>query len=247
MIVPLYNNNEYKSLCLSAWQVNSDFWDKTRDINSYVKEFILTEIDSSLKKIRIADIGCGNGWLLKELVNKGNDFEYTGIDFNRKFIDNLNDMQPKYEWHCLDFTQPMSFLFENKFDIVVSCLSIIEMADLNVPFQNFNNLLEENGTLILVTLDPYFEIIRLNDNYKDLENDMSIFRNDQLSKYYKKEIIIDGKGTENYYYGVLHSLTNLNKAILNNDFSVNRFEELNFNNGKIAEPIYHAYTLRKNE
>ena len=60
------------------------------------------------------------------------------------------------------------------------------------------------------------------------------------------EIIIDGEKSDKYYYGVLHSMTDLNKSIIDNGFSTANFEELNFLDNKGFEPIYNAYLLRKN-
>ena len=247
MIFALENKEEYESLCKAAWELNSEFWDRTRIINPNIANFVINEISSTSATVKVADVGCGNGWLLKKLIDSKSEFEYCGIDSNKQFINVLNDKYLNFEWHCLDFTKPLNVELENRFDIVVSCLSIIEMADLTIPFQNFNKLLSENGIVILITLNPYFEIVRLNNNYRDLENDMSIFRSDQFAKYYKKEIIIEGQSTGNFYYGVLHSLTNLNKSILVNNFSLKRFEEINFFDGGIEKPIYHGYIFKKNE
>ena len=107
-------------------------------------------------------------------------------------------------------------------------------------------MLQPDGSLILITLDPYFEIVRLNSDYQKLEQDFTAFRQSSHSKYYKKEIMIDGKGSGNYYYGVLHTLTYLQKIIASNNLSVVKYEELNFIEGGIQKPIYHAYVLRKN-
>lgn len=246
MIFALDNKEEYQSLCLEAWELNSLFWDRTRTINTQIKEYILSAIGNKKHKIKIADVGCGNGWLLDELKKMGSEFEYCGIDFNEHFINTLSSKYPENEWRNFDFTQPLVSSFKDRFDVVVSCLSIIEMAELEMPFQNFSNILSHNGILVLITLNPYFEIIRLNKNYESLEEDISFLRTGSYAKYYKKEITINGEKTGRYYYGVLHSLTDLNKSIIDNNFSTVNFEELNFLYNKGLEPIYNAYILRKN-
>ncbi len=246
MIFPLDNKKEYQSLCLDAWKINSDFWDRTRAINVHIKNYILSAISNLKHKVSIADVGCGNAWLLEELKKTEIEFEYCGIDFNENFIKTLSEKQPQNEWRCLDFTQPLPENLIERFDVVVSCLSIIEMAELQTPLKNFSKLLSKNGILILITLNPYFEIIRLNKNYQTLLYDISVFRKGTYPKYYKKEIIIDGEKTGRHYYGVLHSMADLNKSIIENGFSIISFEELNFADNKGLEPIYNAYILKQN-
>lgn len=246
MIFALENKKEYQSLCLEAWELNSAFWDRTRSINAQIRDYILSAIGKLNHTAKIADIGCGNGWLLDELKKTDIDFEYCGIDFNDHFINMLSAKQPENEWHCLDFTQLLPELFKGRFNIVLSCLSIIEMAELKTPFQNFSNMLSKDGTLVLITLNPYFEIVRLNRSYENLEEDIAVFRTGSCAKYYRKEIIIEGEKTGRHYYGVLHSIADLNKSIIANGFSMINFEELNFLGNEGFEPIYNGYILKKN-
>lgn len=246
MIYPITNASEFSSLCLNAWHDNASFWDKTRTINQEVKDFIVSEIlNTGNTNINAVDIGCGNGWLWEELSKIKSIGKYLGLDYNDLFIDKLKCTQPAADWQCLDFTQPINEILTGKFNVAVSCLSIIEMPKLEVAFDNFNNILTDNGKLILITLDPYFEMVRLNSNYTNLEKDFLDFRKSQSSKYYRKEILLEGMGTGRFYYGVLHTLTYLQKIITSNNFSISKFNELNFTDGSIAKPIYHAYVLTK--
>lgn len=242
MIIPITDTEEFSSLCLNAWHQNASFWDKTRIVNSEIKKYIFEYLDTN-KNCSVLDIGCGNGWLYKDLVKQHNPVLYTGVDYNEHFINSLKKKYPKNDFFCFDFTQNIPKNLLGKFNVAISCLSLIEMADISIAFHNFRSILSSKGILILVTLNPYFEIIRLSDDYFDLTKDLGVFRSDNFPKYYKKEILIDGKKTGRFYYGVLHTTDQLMKAILKNGFSISNFKEINFTNGAISEPIYQAYTL----
>ncbi len=120
------------------------------------------------------------------------------------------------------------------------------MAKLDIPFANFHRLLNPGGKVILITLNPFFELIRLNHSYPDLIADIQRFRHHEATRYYQKEITINGQSTGHKYYGVLHTMSQLFRAILSNGFTVTAFHELNFEGGSISEPIFHAYILEKN-
>lgn len=243
MIKKINYEKEYFELSNDAWNRNSDFWIKNRRITPIIEQY-LSEKVNTLNSSNIVDIGCGNGWLFEKLV-KHKQKKYCGIDSNNHFISYLSNLYPDNEYHCIDFTKKINTDLFSKFNFAVSCLSLIEIVDIDSFFYNINMILEEKGVLILITLNPYFEIIRLNQNYDDLIIDFSIFREDFLPKYYCKEIIIDGKQSDKFYYGVLHTTEKLISAILKNEFIISEFKELCFIHGAINEPIYNSYVLTK--
>ena len=105
MIYPINNDSEFTTICLNAWHENSAFWDKTRAINHEVREFLLREINAGNGRPNIVDVGCGNGWLWKELPIKTQVGSFLGIDYNDFFIDKLKERMPDADWECFDFTQ----------------------------------------------------------------------------------------------------------------------------------------------
>lgn len=246
MIYSLADQKAFTNLCLTAWQENTEFWRSTRKIHGSIRDYIAKVIDNlpHHDSLKIVDVGCGNGWLFPEIVINYKNTTYCGIDNNNLFIDKLKAEYPQNNYLQLDFNLSIDAFVTNKFNIIVSCLSLIEMTDIKQVFNNYKKLLLPGGTVILITLNPYVELIRLSENYKSLLEDFTIFRSISDPKFYRKEIMVNGEHSGKFYYGVLHSTEDLLKNIFLNDLIVSNFEELNFLSKNALDPIYHAYTLK---
>ena len=247
MIHILDDEQEFRSLCLTAWHENTTFWSQTRNINKDIRDYLLNSIIAFQPQggISIADIGCGNGWLLQELIQQKILIKYTGIDFNKFFVANLTTEHPRANFISIDFSVPVSDPAIMNQDILVCCLSFIEMPNLHIPIRNASKMLRNGGMLIIITLDPFFEIIRLNSAYDTLENDLRIFRETDLPCYYRKEIIINGLPSNKYYFGVLHKNDYFQKDLIENKFNLINSNYLNKRGG--LSPLYLAYTYQKYE
>ncbi len=247
MIFDIDSPDSFIAESLNAWRANTEFWLAQRKVCPGVKQFISEGVSSMGQNPSILDVGCGEGWLAKDLEKSQVGFSYSGIDFNDEFITHNSKLLPQHRWLCEDFTKPMTSITLPSFDIAVSCLSVIEFPDLTVPFQNFRRLIRKDGLLLIVTLNPFVEILRLNQSYQELEDDFAKFRSNSSSNYYRKEMIVDGRASGHYYFGVLHTLESMFKAIFENHFTCVGFKEIDFVGGGIKEPLYHGYLLRRND
>jgi len=208
MINEIKDKAEFKKLCQKAWDKNSVLWINNRVLPIKLKTFL---IDFLFEKENpfILDIGCGNGWLLQELVTTKSEikFNYVGVDINHNFIDFLKDkwFDFKYDFFVADIEKNISDIPDDVVDKAIAVLSFIEMPDLNEAFKNVYDKLEKNGTFMIVVLNPYLEMIRLNSEIDELKLDINNFRKGELF-YYEKNIIANNVKSEQKYYGILHSI-----------------------------------------
>jgi 2-polyprenyl-3-methyl-5-hydroxy-6-metoxy-1,4-benzoquinol methylase len=245
MIGEVKNNEEFSKTCLSAWHKNASFWLSTRKINPEIKLFIKNVADKVVENepLRVVDVGCGSGWLASEIVSNFPGASYCGIDFNDYFIERLKKEETHNDYLLLDFNNPIPTEFTNKYNLVVSCLSLIEMTNLDQVIENYKALTFPGGRIIIVTLNPYFELIRLSANADFLKSDLTMFRSSCKPKFYEKEIVVDHQHSGKTYYGVLHPTENLMGALLKNNIRICDYKELNFISNDSLAPIYVAYSL----
>ncbi|MFA5878113.1 MAG: methyltransferase domain-containing protein [Candidatus Staskawiczbacteria bacterium] len=119
---------------------------------SFFKTYILQHLPTD-KKIRILDVGCGNGHLLYSLQKKGyaNCF---GIDSCKKQIDNA-----RKKMDCVELVDVFQYLscHEKEFDVII----LIDVAehfgqdDLFRLLKTINNSLRQGGILIMHTINGF--------------------------------------------------------------------------------------------
>jgi SAM-dependent methyltransferase len=100
------------------------------------------------KNIRIADFGCGRGWLSQKLSQYG---KVTGFDLSEKAIENAKHSFPDLEFVCLNAAEAIPKHFIEQFDLVVSS-EVIEHIDHQQQYlTNISQLLKANGHFIIST------------------------------------------------------------------------------------------------
>ena len=127
-------------------------WDKSdpTSAHSYITTPILNfmPIGSNLK---IADLGCGNGYLAGILSGLGHrvialDSSIAGVEIAKKNY-------PDVEFHCLSLYEDLTFHIGNEFDVVISSEVIEHLYDPRTFLHNAHSIMKKGGTLILTT--PY--------------------------------------------------------------------------------------------
>ena len=124
---------------------------------SYIKEniintFNLQKNDSSLKGIKILDIGCGGGLLSEPMARMGADV--TGIDASEKNINvaklhaEKNELKIKY--YC---SSPENFKTDDKFDVILNMEIIEHVDDVDFFLKSCAKLLKKNGIMFVATLN----------------------------------------------------------------------------------------------
>ncbi len=124
---------------------------------SYIKEniintFNLQKNDSSLKGIKILDIGCGGGLLSEPMARMGADV--TGIDASEKNINvaklhaKKNELKIKYY-----SSSPENFRTDDKFDVILNMEIIEHVDDVDFFLKSCAKLLKKNGIMFVATLN----------------------------------------------------------------------------------------------
>lgn len=108
----------------------------------------LEPILEEIKGQAVLDLGCGEGRYSRRLKDKG--AIVTGIDPVPKFIElaRSRDSESRY---VEGIAESLPFA-DGSFDIVLSYLSIIDIADLEAAASEITRVLRENGKPIIVTI-----------------------------------------------------------------------------------------------
>ena len=70
------------------------------------------------KKIKILDVGCGNGAFAKAINSfASTNYDYYGLDISQAALDQLKKLLPQSQLICADAENPPGFL--NKFDVII--------------------------------------------------------------------------------------------------------------------------------
>lgn len=248
MIKEVKNESEFKTLCQNAWNDNSNLWINNRKLPSQLKLFLL---DFLFEKDNpsIIDIGCGNGWLFQEILDDKFklQFSYLGIDMNHYFINHLNSVNTDQRGAFIvaDFEKNINLAQNKSIDKAVAILSLIEMSNLKMVFSNIFEMLRNDAKCMIVVLNPYFEMIRLNSNMEDLSKDIASYREGKLF-YYEKEIISNGKKSESNYYGLLHPISKYISTAKEVGLKINDFKEIDaIDELGTKSTIYHCIEFIK--
>jgi len=123
----------------------------------YIKESIIKKFktrgkNTSLKNIKILDIGCGGGLLCEPLAKLG--AEVVGIDASEKNIKiakihaKRNNLKIKY--YC---SSPENFVSNKKFDIILNMEIVEHVKDVNLFLKESSRFLKKNGIMFIATLN----------------------------------------------------------------------------------------------
>ena len=135
------------------------------------RNLILKFLKKTSKDSKILDIGCSSGILLSEIRRNGFK-NLNGIDIDKKSVDLSKEKDLDVE-----ITDAKIFESKNKFKILIASDILEHIDDDKTALKNWNNLLENNGKLILFV--PAFMFLwRKHDEV-----------NKHFRRYHKKELI----------------------------------------------------------
>jgi 2-polyprenyl-3-methyl-5-hydroxy-6-metoxy-1,4-benzoquinol methylase len=123
----------------------------TWDGSAAVYSRLFRDLGSRPLGTRILDAGCGNGYLISQLVDRG--LECFGVDPSETGITLARGSCPAANFACFDLTVDTGALILESFDIV-TCIEVIEHVYApRLLLSNLFRLLKPGGKLILTT--PY--------------------------------------------------------------------------------------------
>ncbi|MEX1033508.1 MAG: methyltransferase domain-containing protein [Cellvibrionaceae bacterium] len=152
---------------LESWHANAKAWTeavRAKQIESRrlvtdraILEAILFEpIQSAI------DIGCGEGWLVRELYDRG--IAATGIDAVPALVEAARQ-QGRGHYHCMSYGELAETGLAQAFDVAVCNFSLLGKESVSGLIDCIPSLLDAGGRCIVQTLNPNVE--RDTANYKD--------------------------------------------------------------------------------
>jgi len=120
---------------------------------------------------KILDLGCGNGRLLKVIQSAGKKYEYLGVDFSDKLLEQARQLFPDEHFEQADMAR-LNFP-ENSFDVICLIASFHHLDNKKEREDLLNNIyrwLKPGGVLFMTNwnlLQPkYFKYIVKNIKHK---------------------------------------------------------------------------------
>lgn len=145
-------------------------------------EFILDEIKADEKqKMTIADIGCGDGRLTKELSEYFNDKEVLGFDYSSKAINLAKALNPNVKFEQKDIIKDK---IQQRFD-AITLVEVFEHIplDLCVEFADALASLLNSGGKMYMTVPHQNKTL----SYKHFQH----FTYESLVKYFEKNFEVE--------------------------------------------------------
>jgi len=141
---------------IDSWLQNAKPWISAVRNNEIESRSLITNKaikDTILEKnpIKALDIGCGEGWLARELSSVGVDV--CGIDIVPELIDEANK-QGGGKFLVLPYEDLSQETIKEKYDIAICSFSLLGNESVAKIFQNISSLLNENGYFIVQTIHP---------------------------------------------------------------------------------------------
>lgn len=150
-----------KKEIINSWEKNASEWIKTVQSNAIPsRKFTNPAILETLKTLegqKIVDVGCGEGWLTREMGKMG--WEATGIDAIETLIQEAKNKGPE-AYHVLTFEAIVAGtpIPNGPFDAAIFNFCLYLKEDLVPLLENTLKHISEKGSIIIQTLHPYFLI-----------------------------------------------------------------------------------------
>ncbi len=216
----MYSVEESKKI----WDENAEFWDMymSDDSNDFHRNTVrpkVTELLNIQKDDYILDIACGNGNYSAFLAQ--HNIPVLAFDYSDKMIELARKRREKYkslvEFTVADATDAESLKRlrrKRPFTKAVSCMALMDIADLSVLFNSVYNLLDKNGIFVFATQHPCF--VTGTERY--------------MTPYGYYEVAIENQPKKQCCYH--RSMQDLFAYCFNAGFSVNGFYEVCFGKDK---------------
>ncbi|MEH6559115.1 MAG: class I SAM-dependent methyltransferase [Oceanicoccus sp.] len=141
---------------IESWKQNASPWIRAIEEQQIDSRRLITDkaiIDTilSLSLENILDIGCGEGWLVRELSAHG--LSVTGIDAIKQLIDRAKEQQ-NGTYKVIEYENISPHSITEKYSAVICNFSLIGKESVEHIFNMAPLILTERGYLIIQTLNP---------------------------------------------------------------------------------------------
>ena len=142
----------------------------TKPHNAYYERLATLSLLPEVKGKRVLDAGCGPGAYAEWLVEHG--AEVVALDANEKMVRLARQrLGSKAQVLLANLEQPLDFLADGSFDVVVSPLVMDYIRDWESAFREFHRVLRVGGCLVFSMEHPYskYDYHRQTSNYFEVE------------------------------------------------------------------------------
>ncbi len=124
----------------------------------------------NLAGCEVLDLGCGSGYYLEYALNAG-AASVTGVDGNADMIDACaKRTKGRATLHVADIRQPLNFLQEEQFDLVVASLVLHYLADWTELLQQLRRSMRPGARLVISLGHPLSDFAEsVSGNYFETE------------------------------------------------------------------------------
>jgi len=159
----------------------------TKPHNAYYERPAVLSLLPPVAGLKVLDAGCGSGWYAEYLVEHG--ATVTAVDVSPKFVAltkaRLGDRALVRE---ADLEQPLHFLADATFDLVLSPLVMHYLKDWTSVFAEFRRILRESRILLFSTHHPFmdFQLFKVDSYFGTqlLEDDWRVGK----VRYYRRPL-----------------------------------------------------------
>lgn len=141
---------------VASWQKNVQPWIAAVG-NGEIESRLLVTNHAIIDAIRtrapstLLDIGCGEGWLVRDMANRGIDA--LGIDVVPEFI-TFAQQAGAGRFRAMAYADISAKTLQEQFDVVVCNFSLLGHASVEQLFRQVPTLLSAGGAFIIQTLHP---------------------------------------------------------------------------------------------
>ena len=152
--MPVPPSNDQK--IIDSWHRNSHPWTVAVREGQIESRTLMTNqaiVDAIVSRCArtLLDIGCGEGWLARELITRG--MEVLGIDIVPALIEQARAAGGG-RFEVISYEELAAGKLREKFDVAVCNFSLLGDASVTDLFRTLPALLNPNGSLLVQTLHP---------------------------------------------------------------------------------------------
>ncbi|MEQ1822564.1 MAG: class I SAM-dependent methyltransferase [Fimbriimonadaceae bacterium] len=141
---------------MNGWDESAKAWiaDMGTDgdwSRKHVLDPFLDPYFDSLPRGRVLDLGSGEGRYCRKLTNMG--FDVVGLDPTQLLVERSKEVQPDLEAIRGD-AEALPFQSES-FDLVLSCLSLIDIDDFRAAITESSRVLKPGGLFVVANLNDF--------------------------------------------------------------------------------------------
>lgn len=124
--------------------------------NAYYERPAMFSLLSDIKFKRVLDAGCAGGAYSEWLVNRNADV--VAIDISNKMVQFTKQrLKNQGQVYQADLNEPLTFLNNSSFDIVISSLTLHYLRDWEDVLKEFHRILSPQGLLLFSTHHPFMD------------------------------------------------------------------------------------------